>query len=892
MSGIILKVFIYFYKVVVVLKKFYGKSIPEVLDILKVSSKGLNDPEVEKRQQQYGYNELCEGHKKSIFQIFMEQFKDLLIVILIVAATVSIFTGNFESAMVIFAVIILNSILGTVQQVKAEKSLKSLKALSAPTAKVLRNGIQVEIPSREVVVGDILYLEAGDYISADGRIMENYSIQVNESSLTGESENVSKTQDIIEGDNAAIGDRKNMLFSGSLVTYGRAVIVVTGTGMKTELGKVASLLKNTEEKKTPLQVNLDNFSKKLSILILIICVLIFILDVFRGYPVMDSIMFSIALAVAAIPEALSSIVTIVLALGTQKMARENAIVKKLKAVEGLGSVSVICSDKTGTLTQNKMTVKKLYTDNKVLNSRELNLENEVEKQAVLMGILCNDASTTDEEKIGDPTEIALVDLGEIYNMDELSLRKEYPRIGEIPFDSERKIMSTVHRVKGRTLMVTKGASDVLIDRISKIQTSSGILDITEEDKNRIERANEDFSKTGLRVLAVTYKEIDIDKTELDLNQENNLVFVALTAMMDPPREESARAISSCIKAGIRTVMITGDHKITASAIAREIGILKDEDEAVEGYELDNLSDEELKEKVDKVSVYARVSPEHKIRIVKAWQEKDNIVAMTGDGVNDAPALKQSDIGIAMGITGTEVSKDAASMVLMDDNFATIVKSICSGRNIYNNIKNSIKFLLSGNTAGIMAVLYTSLAALPIPFTPAHLLFINLVTDSLPAIALGLESYKDNVMKEKPRSINTPILTKAFGKGILIEGLIIAAFTILAFYTGLKTGDHMLASTMAFSTLCLSRLFHGFNCRSREPIFKIGLFSNKYVWLAFGLGAALLSMVLFLPPLKTVFEISNLSLQQVGTIVLFSFMTFVLIQLSKLIGGVRPHGKNL
>jgi Ca2+-transporting ATPase len=878
--------------VVVVLKKFYGKSIPEVLDILKVSSKGLNDSEVEKRQQQYGYNELCEGHKKSIFQIFMEQFKDLLIVILIVAATVSIFTGNFESAMVIFAVIILNSILGTVQQVKAEKSLKSLKALSAPTAKVLRNGIQVEISSREVVVGDILYLEAGDYISADGRIIENYSIQVNESSLTGESENVSKTQDIIEGDNAAIGDRKNMLFSGSLVTYGRAVIVVTGTGMKTELGKVASLLKNTEEKKTPLQVNLDNFSKKLSILILIICVLIFILDVFRGYPVMDSIMFSIALAVAAIPEALSSIVTIVLALGTQKMARENAIVKKLKAVEGLGSVSVICSDKTGTLTQNKMTVKKLYTDNKVLNSTELNLENEVEKQAVLMGILCNDASTTDGEKIGDPTEIALVDLGEIYNMDELSLRKEYSRIGEIPFDSERKIMSTVHRVKDRTLMVTKGAPDVLIDRISKIQTSSGIMDITEEGKSRIERANEDFSKTGLRVLAVTYKEIDIDKTELDLNQENDLVFVALTAMMDPPREESARAISSCIKAGIRTVMITGDHKITASAIAREIGILKDKDEAVEGYELDNLSDEELKEKVDKVSVYARVSPEHKIRIVKAWQEKDNIVAMTGDGVNDAPALKQADIGIAMGITGTEVSKDAASMVLMDDNFATIVKSICSGRNIYNNIKNSIKFLLSGNTAGIMAVLYTSLAALPIPFTPAHLLFINLVTDSLPAIALGLESYKDNVMKEKPRNINTPILTKAFGKGILIEGLIIAAFTILAFYTGLKTGDHMVASTMAFSTLCLSRLFHGFNCRSRESIFKIGLFSNKYVWFAFGLGAALLSMVLFLPPLKAVFEISNLNLKQVGTIVLFSFMTFVLIQISKLMGGVRPHGKNL
>ncbi|PRR86080.1 calcium-translocating P-type ATPase, PMCA-type [Clostridium luticellarii] len=864
------------------MENFYEKSTSEVLNILKTSPKGLNDSEVERRRQKYGYNELQEGHKKNIFQIFLEQFKDLLIMILIAAALVSIFLDNSGSALVIFAVVVLNSILGTLQQVKAEKSLKSLKALSAPTAKVLRNGIQVEIPSREVTVGDILYLEAGDYISADGRIIENYSIQVNESSLTGESENVSKTEDIIEGENVPIGDRKNMLFSGSLVTYGRAVMVVTNIGMDTQLGNVASLLKNTEEKKTPLQVNLDNFSKKLSTAILIICIIIFILDVFRGYPIMDSIMFSVALAVAAIPEALSSIVTIVLALGTQKMAKENAIIKKLKAVEGLGSVSVICSDKTGTLTQNKMTVKKLYTDNRTLNAGDLNLDNQVDKMAVLMGILCNDASSSNEEKIGDPTEIALVDLGKIYNLNELSLREKYPRIGEIPFDSERKIMSTVHKVNDKTLMVTKGACDVLINRISKIQTCRGISPITEEDKKKIERANENFSKTGLRVLAVTYKEIDIDKTALDPKQENGLTFVALTAMMDPPREESAQAISSCIKAGIKPVMITGDHKITASAIAREIGILKDEKEAMEGRELDHLSDEELREKVDKISVYARVSPEHKIRIVKAWQQKDNIVAMTGDGVNDAPALKQANIGIAMGITGTEVSKDAASMVLMDDNFATIVKSVSNGRNIYNNIKNSIRFLLSGNTAGILAVLYTSLAALPIPFTAVHLLFINLITDSLPAIALGLEPYKHNVMKEKPRNINTPILTKAFGRGILIEGFIIAVCTLFAFHTGLKTGDNMLASTMAFSTLCMSRLFHGFNCRSRESIFRIGLFSNKYVWIAFGLGLALLSSVLFLSPLRTLFEIRQLSLNQIGTICLLSFMPFALIQTYRLI----------
>ncbi|APM39537.1 calcium-translocating P-type ATPase, PMCA-type [Clostridium kluyveri] len=864
------------------MKNFYQQSISEVLDILKVSPNGLKDSEVEKRHQEYGYNKLYEKNKKSIFQVFLEQFKDLLIIILIVAATVSIFLSNVESALVIFAVIILNSILGTIQQIKAEKSLDSLKSLSSPRAKVLRNGTQVEIPSSEVVVGDILYLEAGDYVSADGRIIENYSIQVNESSLTGESENVSKTTNTIEEENVPIGDRKNMLFSGSLVTYGRAVMVVTSIGMNTELGNVASLLKNTEEKKTPLQVNLDNFSKKLSTIILIICALIFILDVFRGYSIIDSIMFSVALAVAAIPEALSSIVTIVLALGTQKMAKENAIIKKLKAVEGLGSVSVICSDKTGTLTQNKMTVKKLYVDYKTLNSKDLDMNNDIEKKVVLMSILCNDASSSRKDEIGDPTEVALVNLGKAYNIDELSSREKYPRIDEIPFDSERKLMSTVHKVDDKILMVTKGALDVLINRVSKIQTSSKIKNITMEDKLKIENANKDFSRTGLRVLATAYKEIDTDKTKITFKEEDDLIFVALIAMMDPPREESAEAISDCIRAGIKPVMITGDHKITASAIAREIGILKDESEAVEGYELDHLSEGELKKRVEKISVYARVSPEHKIKIVRAWQDRGNIVAMTGDGINDAPALKQANIGIAMGITGTEVSKDAASMVLTDDNFATIVKSVSNGRNIYNNIKNSIKFLLSGNTAGILAVLYTSLAALPMPFTAVHLLFINLITDSLPAIALGLEPYKNNVMKEKPRNINTPILTKTFGKEILTEGLIIAACTITSFYIGLNTGDKILASTMAFSTLCLSRLFHGFNCRSNESIFRIGIFSNKYVWIAFGLGLVLLNSVLFTPLLRNIFEIEELTLNQLGIIYLMSSIPFISVQAYKFI----------
>ena len=862
---------------------FYKKTSEEVLEKLEVTlSQGLSDEEVKQRREKHGYNELAEGEKKSAIQVFFEQFKDFLVIILIVAAIISAFLGKLESTIVILVVIIINAVLGTVQHIKAEQSLKSLKALSSPTAKVLRAGKRIEIPSRDIMVGDVLYLDAGDYISADGRVIETYSLQVNESSLTGESESVIKEVGVIEGDNVAIGDRKNMVFSGSFVTYGRGVIIVTGIGMNTEIGKIANLLETAQEKKTPLQVSLDAFGKKLAIGILIICAVIFGLNIFRGDDILESLMFAVSLAVAAIPEALSSIVTIVLALGTQKMAKENAIVRKLHAVESLGSISVICSDKTGTLTQNKMTVQKVFVNDRVIENKAIDLNQYLEKRLILMALLCNDAVTSKEKDIGDPTEIALINLGAIYNLDELEVREKYTRLSEIPFDSDRKLMSTVNSFEGRSIMTTKGALDVMLKRVTSIEKADGIRPITEEDKKEIENINREFSQSGLRVLSFAYKEIEQGK-EINLEDEKDLIFIGLISMMDPPREESKGAVESCISAGIKPIMITGDHKITASAIAKQIGILKNEAEAMEGHELESLSDERLREVVENVSVYARVSPEHKIRIVRAWQDKGNIVAMTGDGVNDAPALKQADIGIAMGITGTEVAKDAAAMVLADDNFSTIVKSVSNGRSIYANIKNSIKFLLSGNTAGILAVVYASIAALPNPFAPVHLLFINLLTDSLPAIAIGLEPHNENIMKEKPREINAPILSKAFATEILIEGIIIGICTMAAFHIGLRDGSStFVASTMAFSTLCLARLIHGFNSRSKESIFKIGVFSNKFVWYALGIGVLFLVLVLTIEPLRRVFEVVPLSNNQYLTIVGLSIVPLVLVQLYKLL----------
>lgn len=861
--------------------KFFAYSTKKVLESFGVTLKGLSESQVKAQLEQYGPNSLQEGKKKSVLIVFLEQFKDLLVLILITAAIISMLSGNLESTLVIFAVILLNAILGTVQHFKAEKSLDSLKALSSPSAKVIRYGQTLSLPSHQIVPGDIVLLEAGDLVVADGRIVENFSLQVNESSLTGESESVNKTADIIAKENVPLGDQINMVFSGSLVTYGRATLVITATGMHTELGKIADLMNQTKQKKTPLQVNLDDFSKKLAFIILGICVIVFGLSLYRKMPVLDSLMFAVALAVAAIPEALSSIVTIVLALGTQKMAKEHAIIKELRAVESLGSVSIICSDKTGTLTQNKMTTQKVYVDNTLIDGEKLDLSKQVHRYLLQNALLANDSIATFGNEIGDPTELALTHLGHRLKMNELDLRCEIERLSEIPFDSDRKLMSTLHLIDEKYIMFTKGAFDVLLTRSTHLLTSHGVLPITEADKENIIATNLSLSSNGLRVLAFAYKELSQEK-DLTLEDEDNYTFLGLISMIDPPREESKAAVHEARLAGIKSIMITGDHKITASAIAKQIGILTEDDYAIEGLELENMSDSELDEKLEHIAVYARVSPEHKIRIVGAWQRKGQIVAMTGDGVNDAPALKKADIGIAMGITGTEVSKDAAAIILTDDNFATIVKAIANGRNVYKNIKNAIKFLLSGNTSGILAVLYTSLFALPVPFAPVHLLFINLLTDSLPAIAIGMEPSSGDLLQEKPRNPKESILTQDFLMRILVEGSIIGLFTLIAYHIGLSSSGSPLASTMAFATLCLARLFHGFNSRGKSSIFKLGLFSNKYSVGAFILGLFFLNSVLFIPGLTHLFEISPLSLTHVTWIYVLAFMPTLIIQLYKVI----------
>ena len=790
------------------MKNYYQLSQNEVRREVNGKEEALTSSEVQQNQEKYGLNELVEGKKKSTIQIFLEQFKDFLVIILIVAAVVSGILGDAESAIVILIVITINAILGTVQTVKAEQSLNSLKELSAPLAKVLRDGNVIQIPSKEVTIGDEVFLEAGDYVPADGRILTNASLKIDESALTGESLAVEKSEDTITGE-VPLGDQTNMVFSGSFVTYGRGSFLVTAIGMDTEVGKIATLLKTTSEKKTPLQMNLDEFGKKLSIVILIFCGILFGVNVFQGVNIGDSFMFAVALAVAAIPEALSSIVTIVLSFGTQKMAKEHAIIRKLQAVEGLGSVSIICSDKTGTLTQNRMTVEDYYVNGKRIPAAEIDRQALGQKELLRYSILCNDSTNVDGVEIGDPTETALINLGTKLGAEAGYVRGKFPRTSEIPFDSDRKLMSTAHVLENGPVMVTKGAVDVLLNRVTKIQKGTEVCQITQEDKEAIENQNQEFSRSGLRVLAFAYKPIQKDQV-LQLEDEDDLIFVGLISMMDPPREESKAAVADCIRAGIKPIMITGDHKVTAAAIAKRIGILKDESEACEGSVIDNMSDEELMDFVDGISVYARVSPEHKIRIVRAWQNKGNIVAMTGDGVNDAPALKQADIGVAMGITGSEVSKDAAAMVLTDDNFATIIKAVENGRNVYKNIKGSIQFLLSGNFGGILAVLYASLAGLPVPFAPVHLLFINLLTDSLPAIALGLEPHTKTVMDEKPRPMNESILTKDFLIKVGTEGFCIGLMTMLAFLIGYRGGDAVLASTMAFGTLCTGRLVHGFN----------------------------------------------------------------------------------
>ena len=858
----------------------YRLNVEQTLEKMNSSVEGLSKQEAQKRLEENGRNVLETEKKDGVLKIFLSQFLDLLVIVLIVASIISIAVGELESALVIIVVITLNAILGTVQTIKAQKSLESLKQLSTPYTRVKRDGNLQEVRSDELVVGDIVYLEAGDVVSADGRILETNTLQINEASLTGEAESVEKFFDALEEDELTVGDQKNMAFSSGLVTYGKGVMLVTATGMNTEIGKIATLMNQTKEKRTPLQQNLDDFSKKLSIIIIAICAIVFGLNMMRGGELLDSFMFAVALAVAAIPEALASIVTIVLSISTQKMVKEHAIMKNINAVETLGCVSVICSDKTGTLTQNKMSVEDIYMNRALTNVKAITKEDKDISFIAFMGAMCSDASIHLDQRIGDPTELAFVDLLRLLDKNENDVRKNYPRLSEVPFDSERKLMSTMHRFENKNVVFVKGAPDELIARCTSVYLQGSAQPLDTQTIEEIRMQNEMFAKRGQRVLGFAYKEVSEDFT-LCKEEESNLTFVGLISMIDPPREESMEAVRQCHVAGIKPIMITGDHKVTAKAIATRIGIYEEGDLCVDGRELNAMSDEELNSKLAHISVYARVAPEHKIRIVDAWQKLGNNVAMTGDGVNDAPALKKADIGIAMGITGTEVSKDAASMILTDDNFSTIVKAVVMGRNVYSNINNSIAYLLSGNFSGILSVLYCSLLALPLPFLPVHLLFINLVTDSLPAIAIGMEPSKNDLLFEKPRKQGESILNMQVIKQIAVEGLLIAIATIVAYYIGLELSA-ALATTFAFSTLCLARLFHGFNCRSKRSIFKIKFTSNMYSIYAFICGYVLLNAILLLPALHGVFAVSDITFTQLIMINGLAIAPSIIIQAYKLI----------
>lgn len=858
-------------------KKYYSTEITKIYEEFGSSERGFTTEEAQINLDKYGLNQLQEEKKVSAIVVFFSQFKDFLVIVLLAASIISFISGNVESTIIILVVLIMNAILGTLQHLKAEKSIESLKNLSSPQSKVLRNGEKVEVISSQLAPGDIVILEAGDVVPADGRIIESYSLLVNESSLTGESQGVEKIPDTLGDDDLSLGDQQNMVFSGSLVNYGRGVYIVTNTGMNTELGKIATLLDTTKQKATPLQVSLDEFGKKLTIGIIILCVIVFGMSIYHKVGVLDSLMFAVALAVAAIPEALSSIVTIVLAIGTQKLSKENAIVKNLKSVEALGCVGVICSDKTGTLTQNKMTVEKIYTNHKITDADHLDKTDESTNFLILNSLLCNDATL----EVGDPTEIAFVALGNKYSIFQSKVKEEFPRLREIPFDSDRKLMSTLHNIKGHHLMFTKGAVDSLIPYITNIYIDGIERPMTMDDLREVTKINDEFANTGLRVLAFAYKKFDKIE-DINTNDEKDFTFIGLAALIDPPRPESKVAVENCLKAGIKPVMITGDHRVTARTIAKEIGIYQDGDKVMNGMEIEKLSDKELKEIVPHTTVYARVSPEHKIRIVNAWQELGQICAMTGDGVNDAPALKKADIGIAMGITGTEVSKDAASMILSDDNFSTIVKAVTTGRNIYANIKNAIRFLLSGNMAAILAVIYASFIGLPVIFAPVHLLFINLLTDSLPAIAIGMEPSHDDVLNEPPRDPKEPILTKDLISRILSEGFLIAVAVMIGYYMGFKGGDKLKASTIAFSVLCLGRLFHGFNCRGKKNVFSLGLTKNIFSLIAFFLGTGLLFMILLVPIFHNLFQVSPLNNNELMCIVGLAFAPTLIIQIVKMI----------
>lgn len=852
----------------------YKEKIEVIFKELKTNAQGLSKSEVDVRHERDGYHEWAEEKQETLLQVFINQFKDVLVIVLIVAAIISMVSGSKDSALVIILVITMNAFLGTYQSIKAQKSLEGLKKLSSAHCKVMREGYLQEIETREICLGDIVYVEAGDIIAGDGRVFSSNLLSVDESSLTGESNAVMKEIDPLL-DTLQIADQINMVFSGSLVTNGTGSYVVTSIGEATQLGQIASMLNKTKQRKTPLQVNLDEFSKKLSVAIIIICVIVTILNMVGGSSFLDASMVGVALAVAAIPEALASIVTIVLAIGTNKMVKEHVIMKNINAVESLGCVSVICSDKTGTLTQNKMQIQHAFIGNANTPIQELDMQNENVKALIDCGFYCNNASINDGQRVGDPMELALLDVVSNYKV----TNDKMIRLNEQPFDSIRKLMSVQYQHEKESIIFCKGACDELIKQCDSIMDEQGIHTLEQEDIDRILDQNEAYALQGMRVLGFAYRKEN--SLEVMNDAEQHLTFIGLLSFMDPPRVESAQAIAECHKAHIRVLMISGDHKITTRSIGQQIGVYKDGDICLSGAELEAMSEDELMEKLEHITVYARVAPAHKIRIVKAWQKKGQIVAMTGDGVNDAPALKQSDIGIAMGITGTEVSKDAASMILTDDNFASIVKAVETGRNIYANIKHAILYLLSGNLSAIIVVLLTSILMWKVPFLPVHLLFINLITDSLPAIAIGMEKGKNNVMSDYPREKNESILSKQTCIQIGLEGICIAIAVMVAYLLGYQL-NYETAVTMAFATLCLSRLLHGFSSRSRYPLHKVGLFSNVYSIYAFIAGFALLSVILFVPAFHSFFMVVHIDLKNLLTIYLLSLATMFFIQITKVI----------
>ena len=896
-------------------KSWFNKSIEDVEKELNTNvEKGLTSDEVRKRQEKYGYNELQAAKKKTLLQRFIDQFKDFSIIVLIIAAIVSGAVGIAEGegitdTIIILIVVLVNAIIGVTQESKAEKSLEALQKLTDHASKVIRNGEVTVIPAKELVPGDIVVLDTGDYIPADLRIIEAVNLKSQEASLTGESVPVEKITNTIEEKEIGIGDRVNMLFSSSLVTYGRGKGIVVETGMTTEVGKIAGMINSTEKQETPLQQKLNKLGKTLGIAALVICVFIFIVGLIQGKEPIHMFMTAVSLAVAAIPEGLVAVSTIVLAIGVQKMVKRNAIVKRLPAVETLGSATVICSDKTGTLTQNKMTVEKIFINSETKDLEEYkNNINEDIKKLVYANMFCNDTKISKDGTLtGDPTETALVDMAFKLDFDP-SIYDRTPRIEEIPFDSDRKLMTTVNEMDGKYIVFTKGGVDELLNNCNSYLSNGEIKQDLNEYTKTIKQENENMAKEALRVLACAYKEIDHKPTKEDISSlEKDLIFVGMVGMIDPPREEAKKAVEKCKTAGIKTVMITGDHKITATAIAKKLGILENEDEAITGLELEKMSDEELEKNVRHYSVYARVSPEHKVRIVKAWQKNGEIVAMTGDGVNDSPALKTSDIGCAMGIVGTDVAKEAADVILTDDNFATIVSAVEEGRRIYDNILKVIQFLLSSNVGEIVvlfiATLCTPLFANWFGITdithleillPIHILWINLVTDSLPALALAFDPANSDIMNRKPTKPGKGVFTKGMTWRVIYQGVMIGLLTLAAFMIGLATTTEPIdglsldeskievGQTMAFVTLAMSELVHVFNVRdNKKSIFKTKVFNNsKLIWAVLG-SAALMLVILAIPALRTVFSVPLLPTENIIELVILIFAPLVIVELFKL-----------